>query len=58
MAKLEVKISGTKATLKVTPKYPLESVRKLDNGHGEKGTDNKPHFHINIFKLLFKRGKQ
>ena len=51
MAKIEVKQSGTKVTMKVTPKYPLESVRLLDNAHSEKGTNNKPHFHINISKL-------
>jgi len=45
----EIKVSGTKATLKVAPKYPLETVRKLD---AERGTKNPPHMHINIFAML------
>ena len=50
------KQSGTKDTLKVTPKYWLFSVRPLDNHNGAKGTQNKPHFHINLWKL-FKKSK-
>jgi len=45
----EIKVSGTKATLKVAPKYPLETVRKLDT---ERGTKNPPHMHLNIFAML------
>ena len=53
---IKIKQSGTKVTMKVTPKYPLESVRLLDNARSEKGTNNKPHFHINLWKL-FKKSK-
>ncbi len=49
------KKSGTKDTLKVTPKYWLFSCRKLDNDNGAKGTQNKPHFHINLWKLFNKK---
>ena len=56
MTKVEIKQSGTKVTAKITPKYPLESVRKLDNLDGRQGTKNPPHAHINIWKLL--RGKK
>ena len=52
MPKIEWKKSGTKTTLKVTPKYPLESVRPLDNMDGKQGSKNPPHFHINISKFF------
>ena len=52
MPKIEWKKSGTKTTLKVTPKYPLESVRPLDNMDGKQGSKNAPHYHINIGKII------
>jgi len=51
----EVKKSGTKVTAKITPKFPLFSCRRLDNADGKKGADNKPHFHINLWKLFNKK---
>ena len=57
MTKIEVKTSGTKVTVKATPKYPLEAnARPLDNADGKQGSKNAPHFHINIFKII-KRSK-
>ena len=49
---VKIKKSGTKQTIKLTPNYPLESIRPLDNVHGERGTQNKPHAHIKLPKWL------
>lgn len=52
-----INISGTRADLQITPRYPLESVRVLDNTDGSKGTNNKPHAHVKpsfLKKLLGK----
>lgn len=40
--RVSLSISGSKIDLKVTPRYPLESVRQLDT----KGTKNAPHAHV------------
>jgi hypothetical protein len=52
---VQVSISGTKKDLKVTPKYPLESVRILDNRNGERGTQNKPHAHVKPPKWFWQK---
>ena len=51
----EIKISGTKATVKVTPKNTWDTVRKLDYSHGEKGTENKPHSHVKLPKSFISK---
>jgi hypothetical protein len=43
---VQISTSGTKQDIKVTPKYPFESIRQLDNKNGERGTQNKPHAHV------------
>jgi len=51
---VQLNVSGSHKDIKVTPKYPLETVRKLDNKEHERGTHNPPHAHIKLPKFLQK----